>query len=91
MAGGHTRTLEEGWHGEEVEGPRPKRNEIWAVYLKRGGDRFEIQMPMLVSWKGWKEEIGGRQGKKGCCKIQTESQIEICKSQITTKKMIKEK
>jgi hypothetical protein len=48
--------------GEE---PRPKRNEIWAVYLKRGGDRFEIQMPMLVSWKGWKEEIGGRQGKKG--------------------------
>jgi hypothetical protein len=29
--------------------------------------------------------------EKGCCKIQTESQIEICKSQITTKKMIKEK
>jgi hypothetical protein len=49
--------------------PWPKRNEIWAVYLKRGDDRFEIQKPMLVSWKGWKEEIGGRQGKRGAAKF----------------------
>jgi hypothetical protein len=48
--------LEKKMGREKVEAqgrsPRPKRNEIWAVYLKRGDDRFEIQMPMLVSWKG---------------------------------------
>ena len=38
MAGGHARTLEEGWHGEEVEGPQPVHFDHEMLLKWTGGE-----------------------------------------------------
>ena len=86
MAGGHTRALEEGWHGEGIEGPPATWNGRAAAFLWSGDDHSMIWI--WIQNHAWQLERGRLQkgevaGKgegvagKGAAKSNNETKVKL--------------